>query len=437
MLRQMKTNLLVMGCFWHAFHGSIASAQSQQGERPNIIILFCDDLGYGDLGVYGHPTIRTPRLDRMAAEGMRFTQFYSAAAVCSPARASLLTGRYPPRHGTINIYWPGLDTGMDVQERTLADLLTAQGYASACVGKWHLGHDWQFLPRQRGFDSYYGVPYSNDMQIDPEMLFAEGAVFREGWTLKKVRELSFDGPKKPQIGLVPLMENEAVVEFPTDQGLLTKRYTERAQTFIRENQQQSFFLYLAYTMPHVPLYASDDFNGRSLRGTYGDVVEEIDWSVGEILDELKKLDLDDNTFVFFTSDNGPWLSTKLNGGSQGLLRGGKFTTWEGGMRVPGIAWWPGKIAPSSTAELASTLDLFTTSLNLAGAQLPPDCEIDGADLSDVFFAQGKSPREDFAYYRKDELVSLSFKEMENSHSRSNPKKVASPVLRWKYRTCST
>ncbi len=402
MTRQLQYFTLALAVIASCF-GARTIAAAEQSARPNFVFLFCDDLGYGDLTCYGHPTIRTPHLDRMATEGVRFTQFYTAAAVCSPARASLLTGRYPPRHGTLGIYWHGLDTGMSVDEKTLAELLTAQGYSSTCLGKWHLGHDLEFLPQNRGFESYFGVPYSNDMQIDPEMAFADDAVFREGWSLEKVRELSFDGPIKPKRELVPLMADERVIEYPVDQRELTRRYTEQATEFIAANQQKPFFLYVAYTMPHVPLFASKKFEGNSRGGLYGDTVEEIDWSVGEILETLRSQGLAENTFVFFTSDNGPWLTYRLDGGSQGLLRGGKFTTWEGGMRVPGIAWCPGTITPAISSELATTMDLFTTSLHLAGAAVPNDRVIDGVDLSDHLLAGGKSPRKDFAYYRRDDL----------------------------------
>lgn len=394
-------------------------------DQPNFVVLFCDDLGYGDLGVQGHPTIRTPHLDTMAAEGLRFTEFYSAAAVCSPSRASLLTGRYPTEHGTINIYWHGLDTGMDLDELTVTQLLRDHGYATACIGKWHLGHDPQFLPERRGFESYYGVPYSNDMQIDPEMPFANDATFLDGWSLEKVRELSFDGPKKPKGGLVPLMQGNKVIEFPTDQSLLTARYTERAKDFITANKSRPFFLYLPYTMPHVPLYASSQFEGTSLSGKYGDVVEELDDSVGQILTTLKKLDLDEDTLVIFTSDNGPWLTTRWNGGSQGLLRGGKFTTWEGGMRVPGIAWWPGSVDPGVTSGMATTMDVFTTMLTLAGVAVPKDRTIDGLDLREVLLNAGESPREEMRYYRKDVLQAYRWREWK-IHFRVQPEKGGKP-----------
>lgn len=380
----------------------LAAVLLKAAPPPNIVILFCDDLGFGDLGIYGHPTIKTPRIDQMASEGMKFTQFYSASAVCSPSRASLLTGRLPSRHKTINVYFHHQDTGLNPDEIIIPEILGEKGYTSTCIGKWHLGHKHQFLPIQQGFDSYLGVPYSNDMGIDPDMSFSNEAKFRDGWDLEKVRALDFEKNKPPR-DLVPLMQGNQVIEFPTDQSLLTKKYTENAISFLNENKDNPFFLYLAYTMPHIPLFASKGFDGKSLRGPFGDTVEEIDWSVGEILDHLKNLNLTDNTLVFFTSDNGPWISVGLKGGSQGMLRGGKFTTWEGGMRVPAIAWWPGKIAPSITTELASTLDLFTTTLKLADANLPNDRTIDGLDLQGLLFNQKPSPRNNMVFQRRADI----------------------------------
>ena len=374
------------------------STSYAQSTPPNIVIIFCDDLGYGDLGVYGHPTIQTPHLDKMASEGLKFTSFYSANAVCSASRASLLTGRYPPQHGTLGVYFHHHDTGLNPDEITLAEGLKEKGYATTCIGKWHLGHNKEFLPLAQGFDSYYGVPYSNDMAVDPEMPFANNARFLDGWTLDKVRSYDLENNKPPR-NLVPLLEGNEVIEFPTDQTLLTQRYTEKAIEFIDENKNRPFFLYLAHTMPHIPLFASEKFLGKSLRGLYGDTIEEIDWSVGQILDHLKKKKLTDNTLVFFTSDNGPWLSVKLRGGSQGLLRGGKFTTWDGGQRVPAIAWWPGKIPPAVTSQLAATIDLFTTGLTLAGAAVPSDRTIEGLDISPLLFGTGPSPRTRFSFYR--------------------------------------
>ncbi|HKK11864.1 MAG TPA: sulfatase, partial [Flavobacteriaceae bacterium] len=282
--------------------------------NPNIIIIFVDDMGYGDLGCYGHPTIRTPQLDKMADEGMRFTQFYVAAAVCTPSRAGLLTGRYPVRTGLVegimrrDVLFPNDDNGLSPNEVTIAEVLKQKNYATMAIGKWHLGDLPKYLPTIQGFDSYYGIPYSNDMDYVPAK----------------------DG--KPGYWNVPLMRNEKIIERPAEQHTLTQRYTKEAIKFIEDNKSRPFFLYLAHSMPHIPIYASSDFEGKSRRGLYGDVVEELDWSTGEILKTLRNLKLDKNTLVIFTSDNGPWLVQKQNGGSAGLLKEGKKTTWEGGMR---------------------------------------------------------------------------------------------------------
>jgi arylsulfatase A len=363
---------------------------------PNVVILFADDLGYGDLGCYGHPTIRTPNLDRMAAEGMRFTSFYAAASVCTPSRAALLTGRLPVRNGMDGekkrVLFPDSAGGLPASEITLASALKEKGYATACVGKWHLGHLPQYLPMKFGFDSFFGLPYVNDMDRVPD----RGP---------KGRAAFFD--PKIEYWNVPLMRGEKIVERPADQHTLTKRYTEEAMTFIRAHKEKPFFLYLAYAMPHVPLFASEKFQDKSPRGLYGDVVEELDWSVGEVLQTLKKEKLDGNTLVVFASDNGPWLTFNTHGGSAGLLREGKGSTWEGGMRVPGLAWWPGTVpAGTVTQDMASTMDLFVTALKLAGAKVPDDRPIDGVDLTALLTGKGKSPRDTMFYYRGTKLYAV-------------------------------
>lgn len=343
-------------------------------EKPNFVVIFCDDLGYGDLGCYGHPTIRTPNLDRMAAEGQRWTDFYAAAEVCTPSRAALLTGRLPIRSGMAShrrrVLFPDSKGGLPDGEITIAEALKARGYAAACVGKWHLGHLPPYHPLKHGFDSYFGIPYSNDM--------------------------------KP----TPLLRGEETEEEPAVQETLTRRYTEEALKFIRASKDRPFFLYFPHTFPHVPLFASDAFRGKSPRGLYGDAVEEIDWSVGEILKALREEKIAERTLVVFTSDNGPWLTMNERGGSAGLLRDGKGSTFEGGMRVPGIFWWPGRVAPATIREMGSTLDLLPTFVKLAGGEPPSDRPIDGYDLSPVLFGRGPSPRPSMFFYRGTTLYAV-------------------------------
>ncbi|MDC0274077.1 sulfatase [Planctomycetaceae bacterium] len=363
--------------------------------RPNIVIIFADDLGYGDLSCYGHPTIKTPHLDRMADEGIRFTQFYVAASVCTPSRAGLMTGRYPIRSGMCSdkrrVLFPNSGGGMPESEVTLPEALKEKGYATACVGKWHLGHLPQFLPTSHGFDSYFGIPYSNDMDR------VSGA--------PKGRDSFWD--PKVEYWNVPLLKNQKVIEQPAVQTTITKRYGEQAVKFIEDNKDKPFFLYLPHNLPHVPLFRSKEFEGHSERGLYGDVIEEIDHTVGQVLETLRKHDLAENTFVFFTSDNGPWLPFKTHGGSAGLLREGKGTTWEGGMREPGIGWWPGTIpAGQVTTELASTLDLYATCLLMAGAELPTDRVVDGVDIRPALMGTGPSPRDSLIYYRGEQIYAV-------------------------------
>ncbi len=380
---------VLVGCVASA--AAAAPARSQR--PPNFVVILADDLGYGDLASYGHPTQRTSELDRMAREGMRFTSFYSAAEVCTPSRAGLLTGRLPVRSGMVGrkprrVLWPDSKGGLPASEITIAEALGRRGYATACIGKWHLGHSREHDPLANGFDEFFGIPYSNDMDKMPEAP-AEAS----GSTTPEVRHFN-----------VPLLRHRKIIERPAAQGTLTRRYAEEAVRFIDRNRTRPFFLYLAHTFPHVPLFASPAFRGKSARGLYGDVVEELDWSVGRVLDALRRRGLDRRTLVVFTSDNGPWLLKKQQGGSAGLLRDGKGSTWEGGMRVPAIAWWPGRIeAGAVSADLASALDIFPTVLAQAGAALPNDRVMDGVDLAPLLFQRGRSPRDTHFYYRGDRL----------------------------------
>ncbi len=360
---------------------------------PNVVVIFADDLGYGDLSCFGHPTIKTPSLDRMACEGMRLTQFYSAAEVCTPSRAALLTGRLPPRNGQCGsrrVYFPDSKGGLQADEITIPELLKTKGYATACIGKWHLGHLPQFLPGKHGFDYFYGTPYVNDMDRVPTSPKGKAA---------------YVAPKSEYWNL-PLMRQTEIIERPANQNLFTRRYSEEAVRFIREHKDQPFFLYLAHNMPHVPLFRSDEFAGKSRRGLYGDVVEELDKSVGTVLDALRETNLADRTLVIFTSDNGPWLMYNEQGGSAGLLREGKGSTWEGGMREPTIAWWPGKVpAGSVSQELASTLDFLPTFCALAGVEAPKDRQLDGYDITSVL-SGGASQRKEMFYYRSYDLMAV-------------------------------
>jgi arylsulfatase A len=401
----------------------VANAVRAADRLPNVVIIFCDDLGYGDLGCYGHPSIRTPNLDRMAAEGMRFTDFYTADSVCSPSRSALLTGRLPVRTGMYGdrrrVLFPDSAGGLPGSEITIAKALKARGYATAVIGKWHLGHKPEFSPQRHGFDRYFGLPYSNDMDRTPDSPRGRAA---------------FAEPKN-EYWNVPLRRNDEIVERPADQATLTRRYTEEANRFIRENKTNPFFLYFPHTFPHVPLFASTNFRGKSPRGLYGDVVEELDWSVGQVLATLRSEGLAENTLVIFTSDNGPWLTQFEQGGSAGLLREGKGCTYDGGMRVPAIAWWPGRIAPRSvTSELATTMDLFPTTLALAGATLPADRPLDGFDLAPILFGTGKGARETVYFYRGSSLFAVrhgAFKAhyiTQSAYGPDTPKKHDTPEL---------
>jgi arylsulfatase len=353
--------------------------------NPNIVLIFMDDMGYGDIAVNGALDYQTPNIDRLAAEGMRFTNFLTAQAVCSASRAGLLTGCYPNRIGISGALMPFHKTGINASETTIAELLKQKGYATAIVGKWHLGHLKPFLPLQHGFDEYFGLPYSNDMW----------PYFFDG---KPATADQFMHQYPP----LPLIKNnDKLEEINTldGQAQLTQRYTQQAVQFIQKNKKKPFFLYLPHSMPHVPIAASAKFKGKSQQGTYGDVVMEIDWSVGEIMRALQANGLDKNTLVIFTSDNGPWLNFGNHAGSAGGFREGKGTTFEGGHRVPCVMRWQGVIPAGLVCnKLTSTIDLFPTVASICGVPLPAQ-RIDGVDILPLL--QGKtdvSPRKYFYYY---------------------------------------
>ena len=385
---------LVLLALWPISAAPAVGDQRAPDDRPNIVLIFADDLGYGDLGSYGHPTIRTPHLDQLAAEGQRWTQFYAGASVCTPSRAALLTGRLPIRYGLSGdrrVLFPDSSLGIPSEEITLAEALREEGYATGIIGKWHLGHLPPFLPTANGFDSYFGIPYSNDMDRDTAGSPPGRAAFLE---------------PRSEYWRVPLMRDTAIVERPADQTTITRRYTEEAAAYIKAHKSGPFFLYLAHSLPHVPLFRSAEFAGRSLRGLYGDVVEEIDWSVGQLIETLRAEGLAENTLVLFTSDNGPWLSQFEQAGSAGLLREGKGTTWEGGMREPFIAWWPGRIRPAVITDLGTTMDLYATAIELAGGAVPSVRPIDGYDIRPVLLGTGDTERDTVLYYRQRDLYAI-------------------------------
>ncbi len=350
--------------------GARADAAPAADRPPNFVLIFVDDQGYCDLGCFGSPEIKTPNIDRMAAEGMKLTDFYVAAPLCSPSRAALLTGCYPRRVGLANwVLRPDSCKGIHPDEITLPELLKTRGYVCACVGKWHLGFLPPFRPTRQGFDYYYGLFHNLDLEAD--YLAGEGGV--------------------------PILRNDEVVERPADPATLTERYTAEATGFISENKDRPFFLYLPHTMAHVPLGVSDRFQGRSAAGLYGDVIECLDWSTGRIVDTLRKLGIDSQTIVVYTSDNGPGSP----GASALPLRGRKLTTYEGGFRVPCVMWGPGRIAAGRVcSELVTSMDLYPTFAKMAGAELPAGSVIDGKDLTALLTGVpgAKSPHEAFFYH---------------------------------------
>jgi arylsulfatase A len=361
-----------------------APAQAAAPAKPNFVVILIDDMGYGDIGPFNSKLNRTPNLDRMATEGMKLTSFY-AAPVCTPSRAQMMTGCYAKRVSMPLVIFPSCPTGLSAKEHTVAGLLKQQGYATMAIGKWHLGDQTEFLPTRRGFDHYLGLPYSNDMGGQANA------------PAKKTPKKK-DGEAAPRPPL-PLLRDQKVIEAPADQDTLTSRYTEEAVKFITANKDRPFFLYLPHTAVHVPLHPGAAFKGKSANGTYGDWVEEVDWSVGRVLDTLRELQLTERTMVLFTSDNGPWLTQGAKGGTAGPLHGGKGTTWEGGVREPTIAWWPGRIAARTVCDAAmSEMDVLPTLVKLAGGELPTDRRIDGKDIWPLLSGQTTASPHDALFY---------------------------------------
>jgi len=369
---QLLFFLVCIACTFFMYSG--CTTEKESIKKPNFIIIITDDLGYGDLGVYGGKN-NTPNIDKMASEGILFSDFYAGSSVCSPSRAALMTGCYSQRIGLPEVLHPWSEIGIASGEQTIAEILKAEGYRTAIFGKWHLGHHPQFLPTNHGFDEFFGIPYSNDM-----------------WP---------NHPTKPNFFPdLPLIENEKIIKYNPDQSQFTKQFTKRTIEFIRKQQTNPFFIYLAHPMPHVPIFVSDEFDGRTGKGLYSDVILEIDWSVGQILNELEQEGLDENTFVIFISDNGPWLSYGNHAGSAGVLQEGKTTTFDGGQRIPCIMRWPGKIPPGKVCnQLASAMDILPTIIQISDAQLP-EYQIDGEDIWPLISSlpNATSPHEAFYYY---------------------------------------
>lgn len=376
--------VLIVSTIFGCTSSSAVKKEQSEPTQPNIVIIFTDDQGYEDVGVFGAKNIKTPNLDLMAKNGVQFTNFHVSNAVCSASRASILTGCYSNRLGIFGALSDRSKHGLSPEETTIAELLKPKGYATGIVGKWHLGHLEPFLPTKQGFDEFFGLPYSNDM-----------------WPYH---------PERPDdYPPLPLYQNETIIDTLTGQSMLTTWYTEKAVDFIDRNSHQPFFLYLAHNMPHVPLFVSEKFKGKSEAGIYGDVIMEIDWSVGQVLEALKNNGLEENTLVIFTSDNGPWLSYGTHAGSTGIFKEGKGTSWEGGIRVPAIMQWKGKIPKGQVQDkMAMTIDLLPTIAHITGAPLP-EKTIDGKNIWPLISMEegAESPQEAYyIYYNKNELQAV-------------------------------
>ena len=455
--------MLVSLCLMLAFWVTATTQAASPPAKPNFIIILADDLGYGDVGPYGSRLNRTPHLDRMAEQGMKLTSFY-AAPVCTPSRSQLMTGSYAKRVSLPNVIFPACPIGLNTNEATLPRLLHQQGYATMAIGKWHLGDQREFLPTRHGFDHYFGLPYSNDMgpaeekaalrnlqraqAAAPAATNAPANTGTNAGANARPAAASAAGPATNYLGItrgkrpfLPLVRDEEVQEtiYGAQQDELTARYTGEAVKFVREHQAQPFFLYLAHTAVHVPIHPGAAFRGKSRNGFYGDWVEEVDWSVGQVLETLRDLKLDARTLVIFTSDNGPWLIMGTNGGVAGPLRGGKGSTWEGGMREPTVAWWPGQIqAGASCDAVMANFDLLPTFVTLAGGTVPAAPKRDGVDLWPLLSgASREQVHEAFYYFQGNKLEAVRsgpWKLGLPGHGKGNspgkvPAEVASPGAR--------
>ncbi len=406
----------ILGLVIAVLLGVTGTVFAQGADKPNIVLFFVDDLGYADLGSFGNPYIRTPNLDRMALEGQRWTDFYVAAPVCSPSRGALMTGQVPVRSGLygerIHVLFPNDIYGMPQSAYTMAEGLKEAGYSTGIFGKWHLGDAPDTFPTRHGFDYWFGVPYSNDMNSLGSLDMTEVYRLRaEGRGAEVAASFSnlYDYFKDPKVEYwnSPLYRSQrnsngyedAVIEKPIDQTTLTKRITEEAVRFIENHSNEPFLVYIPHSMPHMPLFANEDFQDSSLGGPYGDVVQELDWSVGQVRDTLERLGIADNTLVIFTSDNGPWQEAGIRmAGSAGMLHGSKGSTWEGGVREPTIFWWPGKIQPAVISDIGSTMDIYATVLALANITSPN--AVDGIDLSPTLFEGRPAGRDEMPYYQR-------------------------------------
>ena len=361
--------------------------------KPNFIIIFADDQGYGDLSCFGSKTIRTPNIDRLATQGRKFTSFMVASPVCTPSRAALMTACYPKRVGMHqHVLFPSSTKGLHPEEHTIADHLKLQGYATACFGKWHLGHHPEVLPTSNGFDTYMGIPYSNDMNHPDNKGKPRGGTTG--------MDILWNDPESTLTQWkTPLFENEKIIELPVDQRTVTRRYTQKAIAFIKAHQDSPFFIYLPHSMPHIPLYVPDDVRDPDPKNAYINTIEHIDTEVGRLLDTVDELNLSDNTYVIYTTDNGPWLQFKHHGGSAGPLRAGKGTTFEGGQRVPCLIRGPGIPAGTVCDQLTGTIDVLPTIAAITGTALPEDKKIDGMDVTGLWEGTAdQSPRNEFVHY---------------------------------------